>query len=46
MGDKPLFSASARGMESKADANARMAYCSIDGIWRANQAEYDKEQEE
>ena len=33
IGDNPLFSARARGIESKADANARMAYCSIDGIY-------------
>ena len=33
IGDNPLFSARVRGIESKADANARMAYCSIDGIY-------------
>lgn len=32
IGDNPLFSARAKGIESKADENARMAYCSIDGI--------------
>ena len=32
IGDNPLFSARARGIESRADANARIAYCSIDGI--------------
>lgn len=33
IGDNPLFSARAKGIESKADANARMAYCSIEGIY-------------
>ena len=39
IGDRPLFSASARGIESSAEANARIAYCSIDGICKS---EYDK----
>lgn len=33
MGDKPLFSASARGIASSAEAKARIAYCSMDAIW-------------
>jgi hypothetical protein len=32
IGDRPEFSASASGMASSADANARMAYCSMVGI--------------
>jgi hypothetical protein len=33
MGERPEFSARARGMASRAEAKARMAYCSIDGIF-------------
>jgi hypothetical protein len=33
IGDNPLFSAKARGTASRAAENARMAYCSIEGIW-------------
>lgn len=33
MGDKPLFSAKARGILSNASANARNAYCSSDDIY-------------
>ena len=32
IGESPLFSAKASGTESNADAKARMAYCSIEGI--------------
>jgi hypothetical protein len=32
MGGRPLFSASARGTASNAEANARIAYCSMDAI--------------
>lgn len=36
IGDKPEFSASARGMASRALANARIAYCSIVGIYQGH----------
>ena len=32
IGERPLFSARARGIASRADENARIAYCSIEGI--------------
>jgi hypothetical protein len=32
IGEKPLFSANANGIDSSASANARIAYCSIVGI--------------
>lgn len=35
MGGRPLFSARARGMASRADAKARMAYCSMEAIWNS-----------
>ena len=33
IGEKPLFSANAIGTDSKASANARIAYCSIVAIY-------------
>ena len=33
IGEKPLFSANANGTDSKASANARIAYCSMVGIY-------------
>jgi hypothetical protein len=33
IGEKPLFSAKAKGIDSSASANARIAYCSIVGIY-------------
>jgi hypothetical protein len=36
IGEKPLFSANANGIDSSASANARIAYCSIVGIYRIN----------
>ena len=37
IGDKPLFSARASGIASRADANARIAYCSIVGIFKKDE---------
>lgn len=34
IGFKPEFSANVRGMASRASANARMAYCSIPGLFK------------
>ncbi len=36
IGENPLFSANANGTDSSASANARIAYCSIVGIYRTN----------
>jgi hypothetical protein len=41
IGGSPEFSASASGTESSADANARMAYCSIEGIYTCNRTARD-----
>lgn len=37
MGFKPEFSANVRGTASRASANARMAYCSIPGLFEIGQ---------
>lgn len=42
MGERPLFSAKARGMASRADEKARMAYCSMEGIYHSNEVNEEK----
>ena len=37
MGGRPEFSASAKGMASRASANARMAYCSMLDTWHSGE---------